>query len=216
MDFNIFVNNNGIIKINNVHIDTTNFKKIQSDIDTWNGKGDILTATTSMFELFEKYDPDTKIDIISSQVIGKKTIFFDNFFDMENVDICKLEYYAYKQCELSILCEEILDANKTIIKRSSNLNKLLNWSPNNSEELLFVKLLLKYITIEPLNTNNLSNNKLIDLLKSFANILDNYKLYSSELNKQITATGEIQSKARVKKLIFTSIPNSNNIRKICQ
>ncbi len=143
-----FINNNDCIENYEVTFDENELKNIQSEIDTWNGKGKLTETRTSDDNFFSNKRLGKKIEIVN------KTFICDAYNSKGPVKINLYRYYEFEQCHLSILCDFIENSINNPIEFSMCLGELYNWDSKSKKENEFVKRIKKLFNYKKENIDS--------------------------------------------------------------
>lgn len=135
----IFVKNDNKIDTYIINIDESEIRKIETDIDSYNGKGEILTKKTDVLSYAEDFSLiGKKIEIISKEFAGKGHRIHYCCGDIDNINLYNYKYYAYIPHQLSKLCTNILDSTSTL-ELSSHIKEVLDHHSKDDTEKISLK-----------------------------------------------------------------------------
>lgn len=139
MKMNLFALKDDVVQHFLVIVDEKKIKKIQSEINDWNGKGEVKEVTA--VSIAEHFECGKKIEVISKEYSGKGEVFYSCCQEVEMMDMYNYKFYQYTPHPLSTLCDVILNDYESL-DFSKHVAKLLNWNALNQEEVVFVNKLI--------------------------------------------------------------------------
>jgi len=225
----IFVNRNNIVDTYQVNIDINKVKRIQRLIDNYNGKGKKIETTCGVDFFVGNFDfLDKKVEIISQKLVGSGQHFDYCCAEVDEVNIYKYKYYAYKQHKLSKLCDRLLESTESL-NLSYCINDILNYQCETGVEQQFLNKLIACIKFKKIDNINFLI-KIKNLVKNLGSNNDNLEInfnkvfekeiesmqvfneafFSRELKGQPLRYSAIE-KSKIKKKIIGNLPISSKI-----
>jgi len=165
MDKIIFVMSDNNVDTYSVNIDEQKIRNIQSSIDIYNGKGDILEGTGGV-DFFSTFCfIDKKVEVVSSNYV--RTVQTCDYCcgEVSDIDVYNYKYYAYKQHRLSTLCDELLKTFNSL-DLSYIIRELLEYKPETELEQIFLNQLIRAIRLEKVSINDVIELDLTPVEKS--------------------------------------------------
>lgn len=181
MESIIYVNNNNNVETYLVNIDIEKIKSINTSIDDWTDKGELIVETGQYLE------PSFSIkrEIISQKQIGftkDKWVIHRN-----NHPVYEFKYYEYPPHPLSLLCENFfkIENKKLPLECSSYLRKIIDYIPTNYDEEKYLSDIISCFQLTKIDTEELAKSdidltKKISLLNKIKFLLTNKELPKSE------------------------------------
>lgn len=178
MDSRVYVNNDNIVENYFVRVDEEKLKKVQAKADKLTGKGKLLTKVGPLFCMNE----DTDLFFKKVEIVSKKYLREGQFCDyccpdVYTASVYEIKYYAYKQSELSKLCDKLLeDYNKIDLSRA--IKAIFEFTSSNEEEMILADEVIDCIQLKRINTTGLAKQDLTinqqeSLLKRIINVIRN-------------------------------------------
>ena len=189
-----FVNNNDNIENYEVSFDEKKLEEIQKNIDSWNGKGNVIESRYTEELFSDKIPMGKKIEVVT------KT-FICNVHSVEGpVKVYSYRYYEYNQCDLSILCDFIKDSIENPLEFSMALGELYHWDSRSKKENEFTNDLRSLFNYEIINTDaNVKSDITVEEKKGILLKIKKAILKSKENKREIMSSeyfaDEIDKKA---------------------
>lgn len=240
MDMNVFATSRDVVDTYFARIDEKKLKKVQAEIDEWNGRGELKEKRAA--GLFPS-EPFAKLEIVSKKPDGRGEIFYYCCPAIETVDMYKYKYYEFRPHQLSKMCDQLVK-NYEPIELSRHIAAILNWETDDEKEKQFISEILNTITFQKLSVDDIVQSdlspeykknllqRIIDAVKNIPpkkQIIASSKTYEEEVDKHIQSMEWIntgfygrelkgqefkytpEQRVAVKKKIFNSLPKSANI-----
>jgi len=203
MDSNVYINNNDVIETYFVRVNESEVKNIQSKIDSFYGKGTlIIKKGVTPYILNDPEYFGKKIQIIFKKKVGRGKSFDYCCPSVDEVDLFDIEFYAYRQCALSKICDILLNGSDRL-ELSRCLKKLLQYKSERAEDRVFVDALIKSIKFEKIDCGELiksdisveqKKNIFHKIIKVIRNKSDEPLILSSTINYEKDVEKEIRTR----------------------
>lgn len=181
----IFVNNHGVIEIQQVIINTNEYNTFKNEMYKLHNRTESIKELSTDEGIEKKYNECDKND---TTIVIKSMDTIDNN-DIDNELLYKIEYYTYDSSGKKILdiidiFDEIIKEPNDVITNTYYIKQLIDWEfGNNYKTLMEQKLIndfLVTIKIAHINNKNLENNSILNLLNKFKTFINAYNLYKSD------------------------------------
>ena len=183
MDSNIYINNNDVVETYFVSFKEFKIRDIQDKINEWSGRGTLFRENKVSLNYFNSaIFYGKKVEIVYRKKVSTELSYDSGCDDVDETDFYFVEYYVYKQCELSKLCDELLNSC-TSIELSKTIKNILERFGYSEEEDFFIRALMSVIKFKKVNRGNLAVDHLsTDGEKNIFNYT-NWIIYNKSLFK---------------------------------